>query len=198
MSTILHLSFASSSTLRSLLNGGSRPSSRLSISRPTLASLHRNSFKLKPYGEKLSFFEVERVQNGILVKEEKLKRNTRVVVVRFNRGFGFNGGGGGGGRDNGATARVVGNLVLAIGLTYLSMTGQLGWVLDAIVSIWLLVVLIPIVGLGAFLWWAGRDIVQSSSLSLSVWLLKWISFDIVAFAVSKLWERFSDFQIYFE
>lgn len=138
MSAILHLSFTSSSTLRSLLNGCSRPSSRPSISRPTLASLHRNSFKLKPYSEKLSFFEVERVQHGILEKEEKLKRNTRVVVVRFNRGFGFNGGGGGGGRDNGATARVVGNLVLAIGLTYLSMTGQLGWVLDAIVSIWVL------------------------------------------------------------
>ncbi|XP_030443071.1 uncharacterized protein LOC115665335 [Syzygium oleosum] len=163
MSTSLPLSVTSSSALSGLLNSCPRPSNRHSISRPTLASLHRNSFKLKPTGEKLSFFEVGRVQNGVLVKEgEKLKRSTRVVVVRFNRGFGFNGGGGGGGRDDGATGRVVGNLVLAIGLAYLSMTGQLGWVLDAIVSIWLLVVLIPIVGLGAFLWWAGRDIVQSS------------------------------------
>ncbi|KAL3736226.1 hypothetical protein ACJRO7_025219 [Eucalyptus globulus] len=153
MSASVHLSVTCSSALSSLLGGRSRAA---------LASLRRNSFKLKPYGEKLSFLEVGRVQNGILVKEEKLKRNGRAVVVRFNQGFGFNGGGGGGGRDDGATARVVGNLVLAIGLTYLSMTGQLGWVFDAIVSIWLLVVLIPIVGLGAFLWWAGRDIVQSS------------------------------------
>ncbi|XP_065628031.1 uncharacterized protein LOC112032097 [Quercus suber] len=55
-----------------------------------------------------------------------------------------------------------GNLALAIGLTYLSFTGQLGWVLDAIVSVWLFAVLVPIVGLGAFLWWAGRDIVQGT------------------------------------
>ncbi|OWM81201.1 hypothetical protein CDL15_Pgr007232 [Punica granatum] len=54
-----------------------------------------------------------------------MKRRKRVVLVRFNNqgGFGFNGGGGG--KDDGVTARVVGNLVLAIGLTYLSMTGQL-------------------------------------------------------------------------
>ncbi|KAF8026168.1 hypothetical protein BT93_F2854 [Corymbia citriodora subsp. variegata] len=162
MSAISHLSVTCSSALSSLLNGCSRPSSRGSVARPALASLHRNSFKLKPRREKLSFLEVGRVQNGNLVREEKLKGNARGVVVRFNQGFGFNGGGGGGGRDDGATARVVGNLVLAIGLTYLSMTGQLGWVFDAIVSIWLLVVLIPIVGLGAFLWWAGQDIVQSS------------------------------------
>ncbi|PPD89211.1 hypothetical protein GOBAR_DD13855 [Gossypium barbadense] len=63
---------------------------------------------------------------------------------------------------SGNTARLVGNIALAIGLTYLSATGQLGWVLDAIVSIWLIAVLVPIVGVGAFLWWAGRDIVQSS------------------------------------
>ena len=58
-----------------------------------------------------------------------------MVVVGFNQGFGFNGGGGGG-KDDGSTARILGNLALAIGLTYLSVTGQLGWVLDAIVSIW--------------------------------------------------------------
>jgi hypothetical protein len=51
-----------------------------------------------------------------------------VVLVRFNQRFGFNGGSGGG--DNGATARVLGNLTLATGLTYLSMTGQLGWLLQ--------------------------------------------------------------------
>ncbi|KAK6946762.1 hypothetical protein RJ641_000235 [Dillenia turbinata] len=89
---------------------------------------------------------------------EKERKKRRMVLVR---GFGFNGGGSGG-RDNSNTARILGNLALAIGLTYLSVTGQLGWLLDAIVSIWLLGVLIPIVGVGAFLWWAGRDMVQSS------------------------------------
>lgn len=67
------------------------------------------------------------------------RKKKRMVLVKNNQGFGFNGGGGGGGgRDNGATARLLGNLALAIGLTYLSMTGQLGWILDAIVSIWVL------------------------------------------------------------
>ena len=59
----------------------------------------------------------------------------RVGLVKNNQGFGFNGGGGGG-KGNGANSRLLGNLALAIGLTYLSMTGQLGWILDAIVSIW--------------------------------------------------------------
>ncbi|KAF5478728.1 hypothetical protein F2P56_005266 [Juglans regia] len=98
----------------------------------------------------------------------------RVVLVRFNQGFGFNGGGGGG-RDDGATARILGNLALAIGLTYLSMTGQLGWVLDAIVSVWLFAVLLPIVGLGAFLWWAGRDMVQGTVRLLQFSALAFLS-----------------------
>ncbi|RWR80223.1 putative transmembrane protein [Cinnamomum micranthum f. kanehirae] len=62
------------------------------------------------------------------------KKEKRVVVVRVNQGFGFNEGGGG--KDNSNTARLLGNIAFAIGLTYLSMTGQLGWILDTIVSIW--------------------------------------------------------------
>lgn len=69
--------------------------------------------------------EVRNDRDGILVKE-------RVVLVKSNKGFGFNGGGGRGGRDNGSTARLLGNLALAIGLTYLSLTGQIGLVFDAI------------------------------------------------------------------
>lgn len=103
-------------------------------------------------------------KDGILWGEPKLKREKRVVK---NKGFGFNGGegGGGGGRrekDDGTTARVLGNLALAVGLTYLTMTGQLGWVLDTIVSLWLLAFIIPVVGIGAFLWWAGRDMIQGT------------------------------------
>ena len=64
------------------------------------------------------------------------KKNKRAVMVRLNQ-FGINGGGGGGGNDDddGETARVLTNLALAIGLAYLSLTGQLGWLFDAIVSI---------------------------------------------------------------
>ncbi|CAH1449896.1 unnamed protein product [Lactuca virosa] len=95
--------------------------------------------------------------------DENLTKKKRVVLVRSNNlKFNSSGGGGGGGRDDGSTARVLGNLALAIGLTYLSFTGQLGWVLDAIVSVWLLVILVPIVGLGVLIWWAGKDMVQSN------------------------------------
>lgn len=83
-----------------------------------------------------------REKYGVLVKDEGWKRKKRMVLVRFNDGFGFNGGGGGG-RDNNSTARLLGNLALAVGLTYLSITGQLGWVfdavgwaLDALISLW--------------------------------------------------------------
>uniref|UniRef100_A0A5B7A1Q8 Uncharacterized protein n=1 Tax=Davidia involucrata TaxID=16924 RepID=A0A5B7A1Q8_DAVIN len=130
-----------------------------SLSRAKVGLLHHNRFKLRVSKERWSFLGVSRGKDGILVTQDGRKRKKRVVVVRFNQGFGFNGGGG---RDNSNTARLLGNLGLAIGLTFLSMTGQLGWVLDAIVSVWLIAVLLPIVGLGAFLWWAGRDIVQDS------------------------------------
>ncbi|KAJ9182835.1 hypothetical protein P3X46_006784 [Hevea brasiliensis] len=144
----------------------SLPSSRIT-------SFNRNRSKLRANREKWSLLEMGRGKDGILVKHEVWKRKRRVVLVSFNQGFGFNGGGGGGGggggRDNSSTIRLLGNVALAIGLTYLSMTGQLGWIFDAIgwvldlvISIWLLAVLIPIVGLGAFLWWAGRDILQGT------------------------------------
>ncbi|KAG9452744.1 hypothetical protein H6P81_005648 [Aristolochia fimbriata] len=92
-------------------------------------------------------------------KEETGGGDERIVLVRANQ-FNFNGGGGGNYNSN--TVRVLGNIALAVGLTYLSVTGQLGWVLDAIVSVWLIVVLLPIIGLGAFVWFAGQDIVQDS------------------------------------
>lgn len=72
------------------------------------------------------------VEIGITASETALNRKRRVVRVRCNKGLGFNGG------DNNGNARILGNLALAIGLTYLSVTGQLGWVLDAIVSVWVI------------------------------------------------------------
>lgn len=71
---------------------------------------------------------------GMLASEKALNRRRRVVRVR---GLKFNGG------DNNGNGRILGNLALAIGLTYLSMTGQLGWILDAIVSVWVLLSLSP-------------------------------------------------------
>lgn len=55
---------------------------------------------------------------------------SRVVLVRYNQGFG------GGGRDNSGTARLLGNIDVAVRLTYLSVSGQPGWILDTLISIW--------------------------------------------------------------
>lgn len=74
---------------------------------------------------------------GFLASEKARNRQIREVRVRCNKGLGFNGG------DNNGNGRILGNLALAIGLTYLSMTGQLGWILDAIVSVWVLLSLSP-------------------------------------------------------
>ncbi|GAB2284563.1 hypothetical protein Dimus_019018 [Dionaea muscipula] len=101
---------------------------------------------------------------GILMGHGRFTRKKRVVLAKFNERVGFDGGDGGGGgrRGDGTTARVLGNIALAVGLTYLSMTGKLGWILDTIVSLWLLAVIVPIVGLGALLWWAGRDMIEGT------------------------------------
>ncbi|KAF9590258.1 hypothetical protein IFM89_032036 [Coptis chinensis] len=130
-----------------------RPITCYAFSRKKIDSFHENKFKMKDVNELCCYFGVRREKDGILSRKNERRR---VVVVRVNQ-FG-----GGGGRDDGNNARILGNLALAIGLTYLSMTGQLGWVLDAIVSVWILAIILPIAGLGAFLWWAGRNIVQSS------------------------------------
>lgn len=106
------------------------------------AYLCKTRFQNGDSEERSSFFgRSRRYKVGILLRDDQWKRNKRVVMIRFREGFGFDGlggggGGGGGGKDDGTTARVLGNLALAIGLTYLSMTGQLGWVLDAIISVW--------------------------------------------------------------
>lgn len=128
---------------------------------PKFSSFHLGGFKLRACRERCSFLGGAVFKNGCMWEEKGCKREKRVVLVKNNKGFGFNNGGGGG-RDDGSTARILGNLALAAGLTYLSMTGQLGWIIDAIVSIWIFAVLVPIVGLGAFLWWAGRDIMKGT------------------------------------
>lgn len=113
-----------------------RPTFPFSRMEAKVGSFSGNSLKLREGRESLCFLGSAVFQNGVLLKDKGSKRENRMVAVRNNQGFGFNGGGGG--RDDGATARLLGNIALAVGLTYLSVTGQLGWILDAIVSIWVL------------------------------------------------------------
>lgn len=118
----------------------SEPFDSYTLSRRKIHWVCKYWLKIRGSDEKVAFLRVRRHKDGIFLREKGWKRDKRMVLVRFKEKFRFNGlgggGGGGGGRDNGTTARVLGNLALAIGLTYLSMTGQLGWVLDAIVSVW--------------------------------------------------------------
>ncbi|KAM7504051.1 hypothetical protein LguiB_002955 [Lonicera macranthoides] len=140
-----------------------KPFSSYPFSTTGICSFHQNGHGFGSCKGRLQLLEVGVGKKGILFDGLKDKKKRRKVLVKFNLGPGRNGGGGsGGGGGDGNTARVLGNLALAVGLTYLSFTGQLGWVLDAIVSVWLLVVILPILGLGAFFWWAGRDIVEGS------------------------------------
>lgn len=94
-------------------------------------------------------------------EENKTKKRRRMVFVSSNQGLKFNGGDGGGDDDD-KGSKVLVNLVLAIGLYCLSTTEQFGWILDAIVKFWLFVVIVPLVGLGAFIWWAVKDSVVDS------------------------------------
>ena len=141
MTTLLQFSLTFSSFSSSNEEFCEKPICCYSQKGPKIASLQQKRFKLGAFGrQRWSFGEVGRGKDGIFLKEG-WKRKKRVVLVRFNQGFGFNGGGGesgggGGGKIDSNTARLLGNIALAIGLTYLSVTGQLGWVLDAIVSIW--------------------------------------------------------------
>jgi len=114
----------------------SQPTFSFSNLDPKFSSFHLGSFKLRACRDRWSFLGGAVFKNRGVWEEKGCKREKRVVLVKNNKGFGFNNGGGG--RDDGSTARILGNLALAAGLTYLSMTGQLGWIIDAIVSIWVL------------------------------------------------------------
>ncbi|CAM0954736.1 unnamed protein product [Alopecurus aequalis] len=68
----------------------------------------------------------------------------------------------GGGRRPRSTARTVGNLAFVALVAYLVVSGQFRWLLDAIVSLWLIAFFLPIVGLGALVFFAQRNILQSN------------------------------------
>eukprot|EP00252_Welwitschia_mirabilis_P024268 TRINITY_DN7148_c0_g1_i2.p1 TRINITY_DN7148_c0_g1~~TRINITY_DN7148_c0_g1_i2.p1 ORF type:complete len:233 (-),score=31.42 TRINITY_DN7148_c0_g1_i2:114-812(-) len=60
------------------------------------------------------------------------------------------------------TYPVVLSLAVAGGLACLAFTGNLGWVFDALYTVSVLAVLLPLMGLGALLWYAGRDLLISN------------------------------------
>ncbi|KAI3844538.1 hypothetical protein MKX03_006923 [Papaver bracteatum] len=143
-----------------------QPTSLYSPSGTNIGCVLKNGFNLRDLEEKNCLLGEK---NQILLRlERRIRRNDkRVVVVKANGGFGLSGsgggrGGGGGGGDNNGTGKLLGNIAVVIGLAYLSVTDQLGWILDAIVSLWLLAIILPALGLGAFIWWAGQDMVQDS------------------------------------
>ncbi|KAI3928444.1 hypothetical protein MKW98_024045 [Papaver atlanticum] len=165
--TNLQISISISSLNRSCDNlNRKRSFSSLKFLQPTSSYSPgaKNGFKLRGLKER-SFLLGEK--NEILLRLERRisRKNRRVVVVKANGGFGLKGnggGGGGGGGNNNDTGKLLGNIAVVIGLVYLSVTDQLGWILDAIVSLWILAIILPALGLGAFIWWAGQDMVQDS------------------------------------
>ncbi|KAI3971970.1 hypothetical protein MKX01_030171 [Papaver californicum] len=140
-----------------------QPTSLYSPSGTNIGCVHKNGFRLRDLEEKRCLLG-EKNQIFLRLERRIRKNEKRVVVGKANGGFGLNGsggGGGGGGEDNNNTGKLL-NIAVAIGLIYLSVTDQLGWILDAIVSIWLLAIILPALGLGAFIWWASQDMVQDS------------------------------------
>ncbi|KAH0454129.1 hypothetical protein IEQ34_016053 [Dendrobium chrysotoxum] len=131
------------------------PANCLSLKRRKIGFLSRNGCLSRLPLEISVFLGKGFDKDGI---GKMIGRKESLFVVRAKQGFNSDDGG----WDKSNSSRVLGNLALAAGLTYLTVTGQLGWLLDALVSIWLLAFLLPIVGLGAFFWFAGRDIIQSN------------------------------------
>lgn len=131
------------------------PTNSVSVERRKFLFLTRNG-GLSKLPLKINVFLGKDFDNDGILK--RIGRKERLLVVRAKQGFNSEDGG----WDKSNSSRVLGNLALAVGLTYLTVTGQLGWLVDALVSIWLLAFLLPIVGLGAFFLFAGRDIIQSN------------------------------------
>ncbi|KAJ7515109.1 hypothetical protein O6H91_23G071700 [Diphasiastrum complanatum] len=109
------------------------------------------SFRQKRYS---SFYREHRATDLGYFRRGVQQRSWARANARFDPG------GGNGGNDG--AGRVVWNLALAGGLTYLTITGKLGWVFDAFVSLWLLGILLPIVGVVAFLWFADRETITGN------------------------------------
>ena len=103
----------------------------LQISAAPRLPICRNPSTLTTKTLKIKSFRLVRERTGFLklASAAKGRRKYGSMVVRANKG-------GGGNWETDSTVRALGNLAVASGLAYLTLTGQLGWVLDAIVSIW--------------------------------------------------------------
>ncbi|KAI0497770.1 hypothetical protein KFK09_021005 [Dendrobium nobile] len=157
MTSLQHLlHFPSLTSKRSFLRlRVAPPANSLSLKRRKIGFLSRNGCLSRSPLEISMFLGKGFDKDGI---GKVIGRKENLFVVKAKQGLNSDDGG----WDKSNSSRVLGNLALAAGLTYLTVTGQLGWLLDALVSIWLLAFLLPIVGLGAFFWFAGRDIIQSN------------------------------------
>ncbi|KAG0602977.1 hypothetical protein M758_10G055700 [Ceratodon purpureus] len=114
---------------------------------------------IQGFGLGSGLYDGVRIANKWKLRPREGRQSRNVGVVRAS--MKLDPGGGGPGEENGI-GRVVVNLAIAGGLTYLTITGKLSWLFDALVSLWLFVVLVPIVGFIAFLWFADREIISST------------------------------------
>ncbi|XP_020692063.2 uncharacterized protein LOC110106475 isoform X2 [Dendrobium catenatum] len=105
------------------------PANSLSLKRRKIGFLSRNGCLSRSPLEISVFLGKGFDKDGI---GKVIGRKENLFVVRAKQGFNSDDGG----WDKSNSSRVLGNLVLAAGLTYLTVTGQLGWLLDALVSIW--------------------------------------------------------------
>ncbi|XP_024527073.1 uncharacterized protein LOC9652762 isoform X2 [Selaginella moellendorffii] len=85
----------------------------------------------------------------------------QVRLARLTAKFRFDDSGNGGKRNGGGTN--VGGMVLNAAITgalaYLTVTGKLGWIFDAVISLWLFFILAPLVALVAYFWFVEREII---------------------------------------
>ncbi|EFJ32555.1 hypothetical protein SELMODRAFT_407519 [Selaginella moellendorffii] len=88
----------------------------------------------------------------------------QVRLARLTAKFRFDDSGNGGKRNGGGTN--VGGMVLNAAITgalaYLTVTGKLGWIFDAVISLWLFFILAPLVALVAYFWFVEREIITGN------------------------------------
>ncbi|XP_024543146.1 uncharacterized protein LOC9660865 isoform X2 [Selaginella moellendorffii] len=86
----------------------------------------------------------------------------QVRLARLTAKFRFDDSGNGGKRNGGGGTNVGGmvlNAAITGALAYLTVTGKLGWIFDAVISLWLFFILAPLVALVAYFWFVEREII---------------------------------------
>ena len=88
---------------------------------------------IQGFGLGSGLYDGVRIANKWKLRPREGRQSRNVGVVRAS--MKLDPGGGGPGEENGI-GRVVVNLAIAGGLTYLTITGKLSWLFDALVSLW--------------------------------------------------------------